>query len=153
MQAPSRPHRHASSRNPNLDPKPRPTPSPTPNLIPSPKPNLIPNPKPSLIPNAPPERVQAAKAYADETFAAEEFEGRVVSSWGPYTSIVGTATKTGVAGLTAEAELTKTQARSPPVSPPMTSLHRTELPKTQAALAALAAAPHPRHTLTPDCSP
>ena len=30
----------------------------------------------------------------------------MVSSWGPYTSIVGTATKTGVAGLTTKAELT-----------------------------------------------
>ena len=145
MQALSRPHRHAPRPNPNLNPKPSPNPSPNP--------NLMTNPNPNLIPNAHPERVQAAKAYADETFEGEEFEGRVVSSWGPYTSIVGTAVKTGVAGLTAEAELTKTQARSPPTSPPMTSLHRTELPKTQAALAALATAPYPCHTLTPDCSP
>jgi hypothetical protein len=37
--------------------------------------------------------------------AQDDLEGRVVSSWGPYTSIVGTAVKTGVAGLTAKAEL------------------------------------------------
>jgi len=53
-------------------------------------------------------RTQAAKSYAIEELAIgdEEFEGKIVSSWGPYTSIVGTAVKTGVAGLTAEAELT-----------------------------------------------
>ena len=45
-------------------------------------------------------RVQAAKAYAQEELVkdGEEFVGAVVSSWGPYTSIVGTAVKTGVAG-------------------------------------------------------
>jgi len=52
-------------------------------------------------------RMQAAKAFAaDEFKGSEDMEGRVVSSWGPYTSIVGTAVKTGVAGLTAKAELT-----------------------------------------------
>jgi len=54
-------------------------------------------------------RMQAAKAYVKENLAdadSADFEGRVVSSWGPYTSIVGTAVKTGVAGLTAKAELT-----------------------------------------------
>jgi len=57
-------------------------------------------------------RMQAGRAFADENFddKGEAFEGRVVSSWGPYTSIVGTAVKTGVAGLTAEAELTKQSA-------------------------------------------
>jgi len=49
-------------------------------------------------------RVQAAKEYASETFGLG-MDGKVVSSWGPYTSIVGTATKTGVAGLTSKAEL------------------------------------------------
>jgi len=51
-------------------------------------------------------RVQAARAYAEATFdgCPDAFEGRVVSSWGPYTSIVGTAVKTGVAGLTTQAE-------------------------------------------------
>ena len=51
-------------------------------------------------------RVQAAQAYVDEAF--EEMEDTsVVSSWGPYTSISGTATKTGVAGLTAKSKLTE----------------------------------------------
>jgi len=52
-------------------------------------------------------RVQAGKAYAKEVFEGpeEQFEGRVVSSWGPYTSIVGTAVKTGVAGLTTESTM------------------------------------------------
>jgi len=53
-------------------------------------------------------RLQAGKAYAEEYF--DGFEGKVVSSWGPYTSIVGTATKTGVAGLTSKAELTASKA-------------------------------------------
>jgi len=48
-------------------------------------------------------RMQAAKSYATEVF--DGLEGRVVSSWGPYTSIVGTAVKTGVSGLTSAAEL------------------------------------------------
>jgi len=48
-------------------------------------------------------RLQAAQSYAEETFKGKELDGKVVSSWGPYTSIVGTATKTGVAGLTAKA--------------------------------------------------
>lgn len=52
-------------------------------------------------------RMQAAEAFVAETFSEmAEMDGKVVSSWGPYTSIVGTAVKTGVAGLTAAAELT-----------------------------------------------
>jgi len=52
-------------------------------------------------------RLQAGKAFVAEEFGeVEQLDGRVVSSWGPYTSIVGTAVKTGVAGLTAEAKLT-----------------------------------------------
>jgi len=51
-------------------------------------------------------RLQAGQAYAADVFGTEHLEGRVVSSWGPYTSIVGTAVKTGVAGLTTKAELT-----------------------------------------------
>mmetsp|Transcript_56201 Transcript_56201/g.99319 ORF Transcript_56201/g.99319 Transcript_56201/m.99319 type:complete len:678 (-) Transcript_56201:306-2339(-) len=55
-------------------------------------------------------RLQAGQAFAKETFKGigfpEGFTGKVVSSWGPYTSIVGTATKTGVAGLTSKAEVT-----------------------------------------------
>lgn len=82
-------------------------------------------------------RVQAAQAYVDEAF--EEMEDTsVVSSWGPYTSISGTATKTGVAGLTAKSKLTEKEvdkasvraqhtqakptarrgARAPPHTPP-----------------------------------
>ena len=51
-------------------------------------------------------RVQAAQAYSEEVFEDVE-EPRVVSSWGPYTSMVGTATATGVAGLTAKSKLTE----------------------------------------------
>ena len=51
-------------------------------------------------------RLQAAQAYAEEVFEELE-EPTVVSSWGPYTSMVGTATKTGVAGLTAKSKLTE----------------------------------------------
>jgi len=52
-------------------------------------------------------RLQAAELFAEEELELDkdEIKGRVVSSWGPYTSIVGTAVKTGVAGLTAEAKL------------------------------------------------
>lgn len=52
-------------------------------------------------------RVDAAQTYATSAFGKPEEEGgpRVVSSWGPYTQISGTATKTGVAGLTAKAKL------------------------------------------------
>jgi len=46
-------------------------------------------------------REQAAAAYARATFEVES--APVVSSWGPYTSIVGTAKTTGVPGLTKEA--------------------------------------------------
>ena len=51
--------------------------------------------------------LQAGKAFAAEELGLDEetLSGRVVSSYGPYTSIVGTAKKTGVAGLTAEPEM------------------------------------------------
>jgi len=59
-------------------------------------------------------RLQAAEAFLSEELSPDvemtELEGRVVSSWGPYTSIVGTAVKTGVAGLTAEAKVTAKQS-------------------------------------------
>ena len=42
-------------------------------------------------------REQAAAAYAEEVLANKE--AQVVSTWGPYTSTVGTAKKTGVPGL------------------------------------------------------
>merc|ERR1719326_467877 len=50
-------------------------------------------------------RLQAGQAFAAEEWG-DDVSGKVVSSWGPYTSIVGTAVKTSVAGLTAKAELT-----------------------------------------------
>lgn len=55
-------------------------------------------------------RIEAAERFVKDAAAEiglnpEEFNGRVVSSWGPYTSISGTASKTAVAGLTAAAEL------------------------------------------------
>jgi len=58
-------------------------------------------------------RVQAGKAFAKEYFGADAdgFEGKVVSSWGPYTSIVGTAVTTGVAGLTTTAEITAAKGK------------------------------------------
>jgi len=48
-------------------------------------------------------RVKAAKAFAMEQLKVddEEVNEKVVSSWGPYWSVSGTAKKTGVAGLTA----------------------------------------------------
>jgi len=46
-------------------------------------------------------RVKAAKEFAKDLFKTEE--PQVVSSWGPYMSTVGTAKKTGVAGLTVPA--------------------------------------------------
>jgi hypothetical protein len=46
-------------------------------------------------------RVKAARAFAAEQFQlGGDDEIPVVSSWGPYTSTVGTAKRTGVAGLT-----------------------------------------------------
>jgi hypothetical protein len=51
-------------------------------------------------------RVKAAKEFA-QTFLGvsdEEVDEKVVASWGPYTSVGGTAKKTGVAGLTAPAK-------------------------------------------------
>jgi len=47
-------------------------------------------------------REKAAKEFARETFnLADDEDPAIVSSWGPYVSTVGTAKKTGVAGLTA----------------------------------------------------
>lgn len=48
-------------------------------------------------------RVKAAKEFAKDflNLEKEEVDEKVVSSWGPYTSTVGTAKKTGVPGLTA----------------------------------------------------
>jgi len=47
-------------------------------------------------------RIKAAKEFAREMFNVPEGEEpSVVSSWGPYVSTVGTAKRTGVAGLTA----------------------------------------------------
>ena len=43
-------------------------------------------------------RVQAASAFAKELALGDE--ARVVSSWGPYTQISGTAKNTGVKGIT-----------------------------------------------------
>jgi len=51
-------------------------------------------------------RVKAAKLFASKVVPEEE-EPHVVSSWGPYTSIVGTAKTTGVAGLTTQAKIAK----------------------------------------------
>jgi hypothetical protein len=49
-------------------------------------------------------RVKAATQFAREIFEVPDNEQPdVVSSWGPYMSTVGTAKKTGVAGLTAPA--------------------------------------------------
>ena len=47
-------------------------------------------------------REMAAQAFAQETLNVQkdDVKGKVVSSWGPYTSMVGTAKATGVAGLT-----------------------------------------------------
>ena len=61
--------------------------------------------QPAAHPALPP--LQAGKAFAAEELGLDEetLSGRVVSSYGPYTSIVGTAKKTGVAGLTAEPEM------------------------------------------------
>lgn len=51
-------------------------------------------------------RIKAAKAFCREMFnVPEDQEPPVVSSWGPYTSTVGTAKRTGVAGLTAPAKV------------------------------------------------
>jgi len=51
-------------------------------------------------------RIKAAKAFCREMFnVPEDQEPPVVSSWGPYTSTVGTAKRTGVAGLTAPSKV------------------------------------------------
>eukprot|EP00559_Dactyliosolen_fragilissimus_P001752 CAMPEP_0184861780 /NCGR_PEP_ID=MMETSP0580-20130426/6383_1 /TAXON_ID=1118495 /ORGANISM="Dactyliosolen fragilissimus" /LENGTH=552 /DNA_ID=CAMNT_0027359395 /DNA_START=260 /DNA_END=1918 /DNA_ORIENTATION=- len=52
-------------------------------------------------------RVKAAKAFAAEILNMKEddVDKKVVSTWGPYTTTSGTAKKTGVAGLTAPAQL------------------------------------------------
>jgi len=51
-------------------------------------------------------RVKAAKAFAQEMFNLddESIGEKVVATWGPYTSTVGTAKKTGVPGLTTESK-------------------------------------------------
>jgi hypothetical protein len=49
-------------------------------------------------------REQAAKSFA-KAYMKSVDDAYVVSSWGPYTTISGTAKKTGVAGLTAPAKL------------------------------------------------
>merc|ERR1712216_1040106 len=49
-------------------------------------------------------RMKEARESAKEAFKlGPDDEVPIVSSWGPYTSTVGTAKKTGVAGLTAPA--------------------------------------------------
>ena len=50
-------------------------------------------------------REQAGQAFAREMLglSKDESKAKTVSSWGPYVSTVGTAKKTGVAGLTTEA--------------------------------------------------
>jgi hypothetical protein len=49
-------------------------------------------------------RIKAAKEFARDMFNLnDDQDPNVVSSWGPYTSVSGTAKKTGVAGLTAPA--------------------------------------------------
>jgi len=47
-------------------------------------------------------RVKAAKKFAQEILKVKDDDlvGNIVSTWGPYTSTVGTAKKTGVPGLT-----------------------------------------------------
>ena len=49
-------------------------------------------------------RIKAAKQFAKTIMKLpDDQEPQVVSSWGPYTSVSGTAKKTGVAGLTTKA--------------------------------------------------
>jgi len=50
-------------------------------------------------------RIKAAKAFCQDNLKVEDEEvnAKVVSSWGPYMTVSGTAKKTGVAGLTAPA--------------------------------------------------
>ena len=94
-------------------------------------------------------RVQAAQAYVDEAF--EEMEDTsVVSSWGPYTSISGTATKTGVAGLTAKSKLTEKEVDKASVR----TRTRTRT-RTNGALKRTRTATHPSPSLTarPQTSP
>eukprot|EP00592_Proboscia_alata_P005300 CAMPEP_0194368630 /NCGR_PEP_ID=MMETSP0174-20130528/16811_1 /TAXON_ID=216777 /ORGANISM="Proboscia alata, Strain PI-D3" /LENGTH=580 /DNA_ID=CAMNT_0039145049 /DNA_START=72 /DNA_END=1814 /DNA_ORIENTATION=- len=56
-------------------------------------------------------RIKAAKLFAKELLDEKDEDGesdaepQVVSTWGPYTSVSGTAKKTGVAGLTAPARV------------------------------------------------
>jgi len=71
-------------------------------------------------------RFQAAEDFAIRTLKLdkEKMEGRVVSSWGPYTSISGTAKKTGVAGLTAPARVVA-PAPEPPPAPKLEVLGAT----------------------------
>jgi len=48
-------------------------------------------------------REQTASSFANDEFGDDA--PKIVSSWGPYTSTVGTATKTGVQGLTTEGKV------------------------------------------------
>lgn len=50
-------------------------------------------------------RIKAAQKFVTEVMNMDEEKATVVSSWGPYTSTVGTAKSTGVAGLTAKAKV------------------------------------------------
>ena len=93
-------------------------------------------------------RVQAAQAYADEAF--EEMEDTsVVSSWGPYTSISGTATKTGVAGLTAKSKLTEKEVDKASVRTRTRTRTRTNGALKRTRTATHLASTHPSPPLTP----
>ena len=50
-------------------------------------------------------RELAAQAFVSESLGIANAKEKVVSSWGPYTSTVGTAKATGVAGLTKPSKL------------------------------------------------
>jgi hypothetical protein len=50
-------------------------------------------------------RIKAAKQFAVEVLGMGEDKANVVSSWGPYTTVSGTAKKTSVPGLTAKSLL------------------------------------------------
>ncbi len=88
-------------------------------------------------------RLQAATQFAREMLAAERKEEEpsepvVVSSWGPYVSTVGTAKKTGVAGLTAPARLAEkleavVEAQKKPAEESGTNVHYEARAKLQAA--------------------
>jgi hypothetical protein len=46
-------------------------------------------------------RIKAAREFAKSVLNVKDEDAKVISSWGPYTTVSGTAKKTGVAGLTA----------------------------------------------------